>query len=60
MSEYALTFPAPRPILIEEVQPMTELQRLERRLIAAQLARDHTLAAELAEEIERLRDKEKE
>ena len=34
------------------------LKSLERRLIAAQLARDHALAAELAEAIERLREEE--
>ena len=39
---------------------MTELQRLEAQLIAAQLARDHALAAELAEAIERLHDEEEE
>ena len=37
---------------------MTELEHLEQRLMAAQLAKDHTLAAELAEEIERLREEE--
>ena len=33
------------------------LERLEQRLLAAQLARDHALAAELTEAIERLHDK---
>ena len=37
---------------------MTDLKTLERRLMAAQLARDHRLAAELTELIERLHEEE--
>ena len=37
---------------------MTQLERLEASLMAAQAARDHTLAAELTELIERLHEEE--
>ena len=37
---------------------MTDLQRLEAQLLAAQLARNHALAAELAEQIDRLKEEE--